>query len=152
MDISSWTSRNVRDCGTQVRQPHLASHLQNFEVKHKTASPVSEKIKKILLTAHPTNRTRKKSTQTERYDPWDKNGNMRSLSIKTPSEACVKEILVKPQPGPSISKTVVLNSRNKRKYCDDLIAEIKNQAEFDKIFENVGHLLEKRIDKNVPSQ
>ena len=136
--------------------PRLAP--QNFEVKHETASPVSEEIKKILITAHPKNRTLNKSTQTGRYDTWNKQGNIRCQSVKMPSEECKKNLFLELKPGPApkstptIARTVILNSRNKRKYCDDLIAEIKNQAEFDKMFEPVGHSIEKRIAKNLPPQ
>ena len=73
MDISSWTSRNVRDCGTRVRQPHLASHLQNFEVKHKTTSPVSEEIQKCPAHGPPN------KPDPQQIHP---DGKVRSLGFK----------------------------------------------------------------------
>ena len=153
MEVTSWTTATVMDCGSQVRQPHLASHLQNFEVKLRDASPISEEKRKTLTTAHPRNRTMNKTTQTGRYGPWDKQGNIRCQSIRTPSDECKQNLFLEPKPGPApknnptIAKTVVLNSRNKRKYCEDLVAEIKNHAEFDRMFEHVGHSLEKRLEK-----
>ena len=122
MGVDTWTYKNIRDCGTQVRQPHLTSHLQNFEVKNKTASSISEEIQRVLLTAYPTNRTLKKSTQTGRYGPWDKQGNIR----------------------------LVLNSKNKRKYCAKLIKKIKNHAEFDKIFDYERQLV-RETDSQEPA-
>ena len=120
MDTGTCVPKTMRDCGTQLRQPYLASHLQKFEVKSKAASSISEDNLRVLLLAQPINRTLNKSTQTGRYGPWDKQGNIRCQSFKMPSEECRKDLFLEPKPGPAsnnnptIAKTVVLNSRNKR--------------------------------------
>ena len=156
METGSCISRKVRDCGTQVRQTHLASHPQNFEVKNKITKSISEEIQKVLITARPENRTLNKATQTGKYGPWDKHGNIRCQSIKMPSEQCQRKLFAKPKPGPipkvtpTIAKTVILKSKNKIKYCTDLVREIKSQAEFDKTFNDIACSLEKRItDKRL---
>ena len=126
-------------------------HIGNFDVKNKTASPISEEIRRILITAHPKNRILNKSTQTGRYDRWERQGNIRCQSIKAPSKEFKRKPSLKPQVGlapkrtPTIARTVVLNSKNKRKYCAELVRKIKYQAEFDKLFNDVGCSLEKQI-------
>ena len=158
MDIGTCISKTMRDCGTQLRQPYLASHLQKFEVKSKAASSISEETLRVLLLAQPINRTLNKASQTGRYGPWDKQGNVRCQSIKTPSVERNGEPFLEPEPGPAprstpaVAKTVVLNSRNKRKYCTELLEEIKNQADFDNLFGRVGCSLEKRMAKNRPTE
>ena len=77
MDIGTCVPKTMRDCGTQLRQHYLSSHLQKFEVKSKAASSISEDNLRVLLLDQPINRTLNKSTQTGRYGPWDKQGNIR---------------------------------------------------------------------------
>ena len=158
MNIGTCISKTMRDCGTQLRQPYLASHLQKFEMKSKTASSISEGTLRVLLLAQPTNRTLNKASQTWRYGPWHKQGNVRCQSIKTPSMDRKREPILEPEPGPAprsypaVAMTVVFNSRNKRRYCTELLEEIKNQADFDNLFDRVGCSLEKRMAKNRPTE
>ena len=68
-------------------------------------------------------------------------------SIKTLSDAYLrdlypKELLQNFKAIPSVAKTLTVTSSKKRKYCFKLIKEMKNQAQFDQLFDNISNLLQ----------
>ena len=106
-------SFEARDCGTQLRDRHLAPHLRNFEVVNLSGTTISEERIHTMPRRLPEPLTSKVSVQTGRFGPTSKKGILKCVSIKYPSAGCL-ERLAERRARPSITNCEVVASNFKK--------------------------------------
>ena len=73
----------VRDCGTQLRDRHLAPHLRNFEVVNPSETTIAEERTHTLPRRLQGTLTRKVSVQTGRFGSTSKKSVLKCVSVST---------------------------------------------------------------------
>ena len=144
MSSPALPSLEARDCGTQLRDRHLAPHLRNFEVVNPSGTTIFEErnhTKHRRLSEPPT---RKVSVQTGRFGPTSKKGILKCMSIKYPSAACL-ERLAKRRTKPSITNCEVVTSNFKKGFCSWLLDRMKRQDGEDPLFKRIGENVYARL-------
>ena len=127
----------VRDCGTQFRDRHLAPHLHNFEVVNPSETTISEERTHTLPRRLQEPLSRKVSIQTGRFGLTSKKGVLKCVSVKSPSAACLKR-LEERRARPRISDCEVVTSNFKKGSCTWLLNAMKRQDGEDPLFKKIG--------------
>ena len=136
---------NLRDFGTQLSQNHLAPHLRQHEVKCKRSDAISEERRYSRVAPRGKARTRNWSVQTGKFGPIGKGGILKHVSIKYPSEACLKKLEDLRQ-RPTISAYENVTSKLKRSFCAELLTIAKQQAKkYDLLYKKIDGVVYARI-------